>query len=389
MDLHLVSSWSDLNFELWNSPKSFLLVNKFWTPQQLQDAKDMTSSYDSSSSLVWVASSGSSQSLNQSFKLFGLTRNSLLSSARAVNEHLSASSGDRWLSPLPVFHVGGLSTFVRSIEIKSEFFFLESWDVKEFLHALEKNEVAYTSLVPTQLFDLVNQNRKAPVKLKAVIVGGAKLEESLYSRARALGWPILPSFGMTEVGSQLATAELKTLKSLQFPNLKILSHIKATTDTDSNLFVTSPALFSVCLQIVDGLIQIHLPTQPYQTSDRAQINGDFINPLGRSQRFIKVLGEGVQLDDLQSQMALEFSIQGHLISIPEDRRGAQLIWVTGPHQITDHQLTELVQKWNSQKPGHYRLSAWIELEKIPLSPLGKPLYGEIEKSVAARLRQNI
>src|SRR5690606_29685378 len=60
----------------------------------------------------------------------------------------------------------------------------------------------------------------APPNLKGVFVGGGELRNQLYLSATRLGWPLLPTYGMTEACSQVATA----LPGSQ--QLKVLEHVQ-------------------------------------------------------------------------------------------------------------------------------------------------------------------
>ena len=100
------------------------------------------------------------------------------------------------------------------------------------------------ALVPTQVFDLVHAGRAAPASVRAIVVGGGALGSDLYTRARELGWPLLPSYGATECASQIATASLASLAADAFPELEILSHAEVRTDAEGRIAVRSPALLT-------------------------------------------------------------------------------------------------------------------------------------------------
>ncbi|MEK7356812.1 MAG: AMP-binding protein, partial [Bdellovibrionota bacterium] len=187
---------------------------------------------------VGIATSGST---GGSGSLVLLSKNALRASARAVNERLAATSADIWYKSLPNFHVGGLGILVRAhlsgakvVEDESE-----KWDATGFHSKLEKSEATLLSLVPTQVFDLVREKLRSPSRLRAVIVGGGRLEESLRLAALDLGWPILPSYGMTEAASQVATAV-----SPDDPRLVPLTHLEVMTDHEGRLQLSGSSLLS-------------------------------------------------------------------------------------------------------------------------------------------------
>ncbi|HEX2751219.1 MAG TPA: AMP-binding protein, partial [Verrucomicrobiales bacterium] len=139
--------------------------------------------------------------------LICLTRQAMLANAAAVNAWLDSSRSDIWLRSLPLFHVGGMSIHARAFLSGAQVVCDdEKWDPDRFVRILEKNGVTLTSLVPAQVHDLAAAGHPAPSSLRAVIVGGGALPGGLWKEARHLGWPLLPSYGLTEASSQVATA---------------------------------------------------------------------------------------------------------------------------------------------------------------------------------------
>ena len=176
---------------------------------------------------IWLSTSGSSAP-----KWVGLSKEALLASAAAVNAHLQSSHTDLWVNPLPHFHVGGLGILARSYLSGAACHDYKidhpgKWCATDFYRYLEEKQCTLTSLVPAQLQDLVQRGWKAPPLLRGVIIGGGATLPELFERAAALEWPILPSYGMTECASQIATAPLGCWKEKQFPSLPLLSHVQA------------------------------------------------------------------------------------------------------------------------------------------------------------------
>jgi len=137
-----------------------------------------------------------------------LSMGSLVWSVLAQAARLGAVPGDRWLACLPLFHVGGLSILARSALLGASVCVHEGFDAERVSRALDEDAVSLLSLVPTTLKRLlrVRRRRKAPPALRAVLVGGAAAPPELLAEARRSGIPALPTYGLTETASQLATA---------------------------------------------------------------------------------------------------------------------------------------------------------------------------------------
>jgi O-succinylbenzoic acid--CoA ligase len=111
---------------------------------------------------------------------------------------------ERWLCPLPLTHVGGLSIVVRSTIYATTAVVMEGWDTEEALTAL-RGETTLVSLVPTTLTRLLDAGLREPPRLRTVLLGGASIAPALLARAADAGVPVTSTYGMTEACSQAAT----------------------------------------------------------------------------------------------------------------------------------------------------------------------------------------
>ncbi len=131
----------------------------------------------------------------------------LRASAEASQRHLGVRRGDRVLACLPLFHVGGLALLLRSVIDGSCVVLHERFDAARVNAALDADGIAFASLVPTGLDRVLRDrgDRPAPGTLRAILLGGAAAPAALVARAQALGFPIAPTYGLTEAASQVAT----------------------------------------------------------------------------------------------------------------------------------------------------------------------------------------
>lgn len=136
-----------------------------------------------------------------------LTRRALAASARASKAHLGVRPDDRWLACLPLFHVGGLALLARSVLDGTGLVLHERFDARAVSRELDRGEVSGISLVPTMLERVLDarHDRPAPDGLRVVLLGGAAAPASLVARAERAGFPVAPTYGLTEASSQVAT----------------------------------------------------------------------------------------------------------------------------------------------------------------------------------------
>jgi O-succinylbenzoic acid--CoA ligase len=138
-------------------------------------------------------------------KAVQLTNRNLDAAASAANQRLPLRSGDLWLDCLPLYHIGGLSILWRCAQAGATVLLHEGFDASRIADNLNKQPVTHISLVPAMLARLLEIGVKTPPSLRHAIIGGAALSMALYERATAAGWPLNPSYGMSESSAQIAT----------------------------------------------------------------------------------------------------------------------------------------------------------------------------------------
>jgi O-succinylbenzoic acid--CoA ligase len=311
-------------------------------------------------------------------KWIALSKDALLLSAAAVNRHLAVDEYSRWGLALPLHHVGGFGVAARAFEAACAMErYVGKWNPQSYASWLEKYKVSHSSLVPTQVHDLVVANLPAPNTIKAIVVGGGLLPTHLGVAARSLGWPVLASYGMTEAGSQIATQSLDELESsYRHSPLPLLPIWEASVDDESRLSIAGPALFSGSVR-QDGTTWKFEPRHGkwHVTSDLAKLNDRRVTPLGRADTKVKVLGELV--DPVEIEQELERCSGNRLrpgsfavAAVPDERAGHRLVAVfaTGvPPELAETVLAS----YHQQAAGPVRLSQPIWIEEIPVGDLGK------------------
>jgi O-succinylbenzoic acid--CoA ligase len=134
---------------------------------------------------------------------YGNWQASALSSAVA----LGLDPAERWLCPMPLTHVGGLSILIRSTIYATTAVLHGRFDTEAVLNDLmdAARGITMISLVPTMLARLLDAGLDRPPTLRWALLGGAPIPPPLLERAAAVGVPVAPTYGMTEGCSQLFT----------------------------------------------------------------------------------------------------------------------------------------------------------------------------------------
>lgn len=370
----------------WQSDESHLLINPKlaeWKTQWVQSHEPTFLSR--AKGHIWLLTSGTTGH-STALKLVGLRKDAFLESAKSVNEHIQSTSADVWLRVLPEYHVSGLSILARS-ELSGAKVFSKpnlKWSPTEFVELIQHSGATLISLVPTQVFDLVESGIRCPKKVRLVFVGGGSISQALYSKAVELGWPILITYGMTEMASQIATSSVEDIGSLVKPQAKVLNHVEAKTSPDGHIAVSSKALFSeYAFVLSDSNIEFKDPKKQgwFVTGDVGEVVDNVINVYGRGNRVKKVLGELVLLDDVERSLReLIHDTHVAVIAIEHARSGNELVAVTSPNKL--QRLNGAIKKYNQSATPFERISKAYLMNDIPTSVSGKVLYQELSNRLS-------
>jgi o-succinylbenzoate---CoA ligase len=140
-------------------------------------------------------------------KPVALTYENFLASALGSAVALGLDPAERWLCPMPLTHVGGLSIPIRSSIYATTAVLHGRFETEAVLNELmdPNRRITLVSLVPTMLARLLDAGLQSPPTLRWALLGGGPISPALLARADAAGVPVAPTYGMTEACSQIAT----------------------------------------------------------------------------------------------------------------------------------------------------------------------------------------
>jgi O-succinylbenzoic acid--CoA ligase len=323
---------------------------------------------------VFILSSGTSS--GSVYKSYAISKSAIIANARGVNSFLNCTESDSWFSSLPFYHIGGLSIFVRAFEANSKLVEnKEKWNAKLFVGQLKNNSITYTSLVPTQLFDIVNSKLVAPRDLKGIFIGGDFLDDAIRDEALELNWPLIQTYGMTETASQIASSFTDSMNGQYLEVLNLHKIIK----TAEGFFIKSPSLFTKEI-IIDGdnIKVVDCLNNTFKMSDDISLLNDgpkqFLIPKGRLGDEIKIKGRLYNFLDLKNfakAVFLQFDVYNkiELSLVRDEREGVRLqLWV-------EEEVRELAQEVlvavNKKMPSVLAVKTIKYYQKLPRTNLGK------------------
>lgn len=310
-----------------------------------------------------------------------LSREAMRTHAEAVTERLGLEYTDRTLVSLSHAHVGGLATILRAAQVGSTLVVRSSLDAVALASLIDSGEITRASLVPTMLRRLLEArgDARAPGSLRCLLVGGAHAPVALTERALAFGYPIALTYGMTEAGSQVATAPPPTVRdkpgSVGFP----LDGTDVQVGDSGEISVSGPALAMGVIRHDGGSVDNPLPIVDgegaYQTGDLGRVDEDgHLWITGRVGS--RIISGGVNVDPQEVADVLE-SVAGvaeaAVVGVPDPEWGervvAAVVLVGAPGVDTD--LTALNTAARDRLAAPKRPRAISVVEGLPRNSNGK------------------
>jgi len=316
-------------------------------------------------------------------KWVGLTKQALLMSARAVNEHFGITERDHWLLALPTHHVGGFGILARAHLSGSAVTRLEGkWNAAAFVQMCENVGATLASLVPTQVFDLVAAQMMAPASMRAVLVGGGALNAELEAAALGLGWQVHRTYAMTETGSSVAAQPRPGAE------LEVLPIWQVNTDAEGVLTISGPALaqgYAIC---EEGHWRWEpIPAEGLRTRDRVEIieaeGTRRLRFLGREAGTVKILGELVALGPIQDRIEAlrlklgSISADAAVCDVADARKESRLVLAVSG--MTESEAAQMQKGLNETLRPFEQIQDVRMLHAIPRSDLGKVLLAGLRE----------
>lgn len=218
------------------------------------------------------------------------------SNARAALTPLQIKEDSRWLLSLPLFHVGGIAILFRCFTAGAAIVLTTS----PIATALSEFSITHLSLVPTQLFRLVRE----PVfhVLKCLLLGGAPASTALMEQARAAGFPLFSTYGMSEMSSMVTI-----LGTSHAASEWILAQ-------DGEIFVKGDALFQGYWDPEKEVVSRPDCSGWFPTKDLGKIDAEGkLEWIGRKDRQFISGGENIQPEEIEAVLMSIGSIRNATI----------------------------------------------------------------------------
>jgi o-succinylbenzoate---CoA ligase len=257
-----------------------------------------------------------------------LNRNQMIASAKLTGKTFGLNSSDTALVCLNVEYIAGMMMLVRGMVLGLNLTIIEPSGNP--FHELKNPVFDFFAFVPLQLENLleIDENLAVLNQSKAIIVGGAAVNEVLEQKIQRLTVPVFSTYGMTETVSHIAIRRLNGEN--KSGNFHVLDGVKIEIDNRN------------CLNIISESSNNKL----VQTNDIVEtISEKEFRLIGRFDNIINSGGVKIQLEKVEKAIEKEIQIfnpkRYFAYGIPDEKLGQKLVLVVET-DIFEGNLKELI-----------------------------------------------
>ncbi|MCK5742940.1 MAG: AMP-binding protein, partial [Chlorobi bacterium] len=229
---------------------------------------------------------------------------------------------DSWLVALPLYHVGGISILFRAILARATVVLPDA--NKSLIDDINQYKPTHVSLVATQLTELINDKNAVAVlqKMKAILLGGSAIPQSLIEKAHALDLKVYTTYGSSEMSSQITTtAPGDSLERLYTSGI-LLNYREIKIADDGEILVRGDTLFKGYIE--DGMIDPARDSDGYfHTDDIGTIDEfGYLNVIGRKDNMFISGGENIQPEEIENALLkIEGVADAAVVPVPDSQYG--------------------------------------------------------------------
>ena len=217
---------------------------------------------------------------------------------------------DRWLHSLPLYHVGGLAIVFRCLLAGAAMLFPEPG--RPLGEAIARGGATHVSLVATQLRRLLSED--APFEtLRAILLGGGPVPETLVDEAFERGLPIHTSYGLTEMSSQVTTTPQGASREALHTSGRALPYREISVAEDGEILVRGETLFAGYAE-GGGLDRRLDEAGWFHTKDLGSMDErGYLRVRGRKDNQFVSGGENVQPEEIEAALCRIEGVEGAVV----------------------------------------------------------------------------
>lgn len=321
--------------------------------------EEFISQWDDDSESVPVYTSGSTGKP----KLMMAEKKRMAASAHMTCSALHLQANDKALVCLPMDYIAGKMMVVRSLVCG-----LNMVCVDPSSHPLASidscDDIAFAAMVPMQVYSsLETEDECNKLKvIKNILIGGGAIDKELEQRLRTFPNAVWSSYGMTETLSHIALRRVNGINADDSLWYHPLPGVDVSLTDEGCLIIDAPRVCSTQLYTNDiAIIEEHDERKRFRI-------------LGRKDNVVCSGGIKIQIEEVEQKLMPCLDKPFIVSKRPSQKYGEELLLLT--EDIDTLMIMDVCRK---VLPHYWIPKDIVTIEKVPLTPTGKPARAEAEK----------
>ena len=267
-------------------------------------------------------------------KKINLEKQAMINSALATAQFFDLKAGNRVLNCLSTNYIAGKMMLIRSMILGFEMDFVTptSNPLKD-----NKRNYDFVAMVPMQVQNSILELSK----VKKLIVGGAKISETLRNQLLEVPTQIFETYGMTETITHIA------VKKIEEKYFSVLPNVTIATDKRGCLVIVAPRISDTKI-VTNDVVQLISETQ-------------FLL-LGRIDNVINSGGVKLFPEQIEAKLSDKIKRRFFVIGIPDEKLGEQvLIVIEGKPAVFDDSVFDDLDSYEKPKKIRF-VTKFVETE---------------------------
>lgn len=301
-----------------------------------------------------VATSGTSGRPRFAELTAGAVEAAVYASATAIDAHPM----DRWVSCLPLAHIGGLLVVYRHLLLGAPITFRRRLTPGAVAHV---PDARFTSVVPTQLSRLLEAGTDLR-HFRAILVGGSGMSAELTRRAAEAQTPVVPTYGMTETCGGVVYAGHP------------LPGVEVRVARYGELLIRGPTLMRGYRLDPAATTAAFVPGGWLRTGDAGEVARDgSVHVSGRLSDVIVSGGEKIWPAEVEAALAAHPDVAAVLVTGIADREwGKRVVARVVPRRLNAPPTLEMLRRFAAQSIARHKLPReLIIVERLDRTSVGK------------------
>ncbi len=314
-----------------------------------------------------------------------ITHKSILSSSKALAEHMRCSERDVLIGHMPLNHAGGIScTILSSAQFKASVVLIPAFIPDKILEAIQEYKATVFAGVPTMFLMLFNTNFENydVSSLRLVVVGGSNAQPELLKRMKE-NFPnatIMNLYGLSESsGACICTPLDDDFDDIVESIGKPIDEYETMIVDESGKPLPGGEVGELVIRgdcVCDGYMGLEEKTREsfrdgwLFTGDMAYKRGERVYFMGRKKEMYIQAGYNVYPAEIENVLIKHPKVyMVAVIGVPDDFYGEKgVAYIIPKGEVTEAEIKEYCSKYLAD----YKIPKEVILEReLPLTPAGK------------------